>query len=348
MSDHPQRRKNRATLKQVADRAGVSATTASLVLNGKAAHRRISAETHIKVQAAAQELNYAPNLLVRSLRKGRTHIISFYNGFREREASDLYIEKLGSAIEVFGGKAGYDILVHCNYDRSPQETYQFLNGGLADGVLLFCPHPNDPMLPLLRKSSLPVVLIGARDPQKMFSSVADNVESGMKMATDAIVLAGHTAIGAFTSSLPRRTDPERRVSLLQRYLKERGLDLLPNGVLDSSKGIEKGFDALMNLPQPPTVIFCWHDFVAYEVLKLCEARGIRVPDELSLVGYDGLIWPDRTSHIVTSILVDLDFLAEKSVEFLDGAIRSSHAPYQELEPGAQFLRGTTLFNFYRK
>lgn len=333
--------KGRATLQEVAERAGVSPTTASLVLNGKAASRRISLAARERVSSAARALNYAPNLLVRSLRQGRTHILSFYNAVRERQANDLYVERLGSAIEVAGGECGYDILVHCNYERSPKETYEFLNGGLADGVLLFCARSDDPLLPLLRNSSLPVVLIGSRDPERMFPSVADNAAAGMKMAADAILAAGHRRIAVFTSSLDRLFDPSLRTDLLCSNLAAAGVTIRPEFIKDEMAGISKGLEDLLTDPNPPTALFCWHDYLAYELLKVCEAKGIRVPADLSVIGYDGLIWPDRSPHVVTSIHVDLADLGRKAVELLADSIHSG-GNCREDEPSLTFLPGTTL------
>ena len=150
---------SRTTLIQVAERAGVSPTTASLVLCGKASKHRISEETLDRVQRAAQELDYAPNLLVRSMQRGRTHILSFFNGFRYRDTNDLYMDQLSAAIERAAGKRGYDILVHCDFERTAEETYRFLNGGRADGLIFFAPPEDDPLLPYLLTSRLPTVLI---------------------------------------------------------------------------------------------------------------------------------------------------------------------------------------------
>src|SRR5580704_6893454 len=111
------RQAQRTRLLEVANRAGVSVSTASLVLAGKSANRRISEDTRERVRKIAEDLNYAPNLLTRSLRRGRTHILSFYSTFRNREEADVYMDNLSSAVEMAGGQAGYDILVHCHYDR---------------------------------------------------------------------------------------------------------------------------------------------------------------------------------------------------------------------------------------
>ncbi|RYG41863.1 LacI family transcriptional regulator, partial [bacterium] len=137
MGDLVSSNRSRSTLNDVAQAAGVSTSTASLVLAGKAGERRISEETHRRVHLAAVNLGYTPSLLHRSIRRGRTHVISFYNAFRNRDWSDLYMDQMAAGIEHAGGGYGYDVLAHCNYNRSVQETYEFLNGGFADGVILF-------------------------------------------------------------------------------------------------------------------------------------------------------------------------------------------------------------------
>ncbi|HLP00040.1 MAG TPA: LacI family DNA-binding transcriptional regulator, partial [Fimbriimonas sp.] len=109
--------RSRSTLHDVAGAAGVSASTVSAVLAGKSGHRRISEETRTKVFTAASALGYTPNLLHRSMRRGRTNVISFYNAFRNRARGDLYLDRLSEGLEHAGGELGYDILVHCNYSR---------------------------------------------------------------------------------------------------------------------------------------------------------------------------------------------------------------------------------------
>src|SRR5258708_29080359 len=89
-------RGGRSTLKEIAREAGVSVSTASVVLGGKAAQRRISHAVQRRVQEVARQHDYSPNLLVRSLQEGRTHILSFYNAFGHRHPDELYIDPLAT------------------------------------------------------------------------------------------------------------------------------------------------------------------------------------------------------------------------------------------------------------
>lgn len=336
----PKPASGRITLKEVAARAGVSASTASLVLTGKAEGRGIPAETNERVRRAALDLNYAPNLLLRSLRRGRTHVVSFYNAFRHRFVRDLYMDRLSAAVEYAGGNYGYDVLVHCNFSRKPQETYQFLNGGLSDGVMIFAPQPEDPLLGYLRRSDLSAVLLNARDPLGQFPSVADDSDEGMRLVADALMERGHRRIAIFvTDGYP---DALKRAGLLRQLLAEHGVDIPEHRVIGFVEDRTQTLADLLKEPDPPTAIFCWHDRVAYWALESCEELGISVPDQLSIIGYDGIHWPAVTSHIAASVLVDLEHLADQGMRVLDLYIQGYDGPLIEEDLPVAFSPGTTL------
>src|SRR4029079_7846178 len=107
-----------------------SVSTASLVLAGKAAPRRISPEVEERVREIARQRDYTPNLLVHSMQRGRTNVLSFYSSFRLRERNDLYMDRLSTAIERAAGGCGYDVLVHCDFRRSAEAFYRHITGGL--------------------------------------------------------------------------------------------------------------------------------------------------------------------------------------------------------------------------
>src|SRR5438067_338234 len=115
MSEITTKKNGRTTLKDIALLAEVSVSTASLVLAGKGAERRISAEVELRVREVARQQDYSPNLLVHSLQQGRTHVISFYSAFHNRERNDLYMDRVATAIERAAGQRNYDVLVHCDF-----------------------------------------------------------------------------------------------------------------------------------------------------------------------------------------------------------------------------------------
>jgi LacI family transcriptional regulator len=334
----------RVTLKDVARLAECSVTTASLVLAGKAKERRISEEVVERVQTVARELDYAPNLLVRSLRKGATQVIALYNGFGLREEKDLFMDHLASLMVRAAGAAGYDLLTHCDYSRPVEETYRLLNGGRSDGLIYFGPLAN-PLVPLLRRSRLPVVLLNRVDDEGVLSSVAGDENEGMRQIAEALVQKGHRRIAAVSSN-PGHSKATERVAALQRFLAEQGASLPSERILPHYIG--GPFDAagilnnLLGQPEPPTALFCWNDETGYQMLEACQALDISVPERLSVVGYDGLHWPSTSPHLLVSINIHLKAQTETAVRLLDNIIQGQvTSPIQEISP-VTLTEGTTL------
>jgi LacI family transcriptional regulator len=333
---------NRATLHEVAERAEVSVSTVSLVLSGKAKNRRISDDTCDKVRRAAEELNYAPNLLTRSLRKGRTNILSFFSTFRHREWGDIYMDRVASAIETSGGDLGYDILVQCNFNRDLKETFQFLNGGIAEGLILFAPESDDPLLAMLRKSPLPVVIMNGVDPLGQYCSVSDDVYQGMDTLASELLARGHTRIAALGAEGADIRDSALRIHLLESAIQRGGGAIVASAQISSRAAIETILKQWMKLPNPPTAVFCWNDSLAYQFLEICENMGIAIPDQLSIVGYDGIHWPSVSTHISSSVEVDIRSTAQLAVSMLDRVIENPTLKGVHEFSQVRFCEGTTL------
>jgi len=337
-------RNGRATLKDIARLAGVSVSTASTVLSGKGPQSRISADVQRRVREVARRHDYAPNLLVRSLQRGRTDILSVYNAFGSSTYGDPYIDRLTTAIERTAGQHEYDVLVHCHFTRPADETYRRLNGGRADGLIWLGPTTDDPLLPLLRGSRLPIVLLARVDEEGVLSSVCDDLRDGMRQVADEFVQLGHRRIAAFINTA--HTDSSVRTDVLRARLAEHGVALPERWVIPVNGGDPSELDAalrfLLSESPSPTGLFCWHDRLGYEVLEACERLGVAVPDRLSLIGYDGLHWPCTSRHVLASVDVHLGALAETAVILLDEQIQGKcAAPVQKLYP-VSFLQGTTL------
>lgn len=333
------KQRSRVTLVDVARLAGVSSSTASLVLSGRASELRIQDETSERVIQAAKQVGYVPNQVLRSVRKGRTNIISFYSAFRYRNAEDQYMDRMTAAVQYACGLFGYDVLVHCNYRRRPQETYQFLDGGWADGLILLAPLPDDPLLPYLRTSAMPTVLLNKPDPEAVLHSVCDNESSGLRLIANALVSRGHQRICAIWEDGIAAQDGVDRVQLLRQELQKLGVTLR---ILQVRHPLAEMLTELIESPEPPTALFAWNDRLAYQILEACDELGIRVPEQLSVVGYDGIHWPSTSRHIATSVKVDMTQLALQAMETLDALIESKGAAPLLQQTPATLEPGTTL------
>lgn len=333
---------SRATLIDVSERAGVSPTTASLVLSGKGSNVRISPETDARVRKAAEDLDYSPNLLVRSLQRGKTQVLAFFSAFRNIDLEDLYMFRLSMGLERAAGEQGYDLLVHCVFNRSTKEMYRFVNGGRADGLVLWAPRADDPILPLLRQSSLPVVLLNSRDPHGVLPSIKDDYASGMKMLGEALLAHGHRNVAGLHVDENTARDAEERFAALRKVLRSQGGDLAEEDIVNAATGKREAIERILRSPNRPTAIFCWHDRLAYEILGVCDSMGLNIPEDISIVGYDGIRWAVDSRHIVTSVEVDLMALTRAGVALLCESIRSAEIENPERTLPVRFVPGTTI------
>lgn len=343
---HQGKAQGRATLSEIAKSAGVSVSTASLVLADKAKERRISDAVIVRVKTAAKTMDYAPNLLVQSIQRGQTHVLSFFNGFRNRNQDDLYMDRLSTAIEQAAGRRGYDILIYCDFRRSDQETYRNLNGGRCDGLLFFAPQSTDHLLPYLRKSRLPVVLVNRVDPEHILSSVHPTPIGGIDQIAGHLVQLGHRRFAAITNVPGGNPAAAERIAQMQAFLTPYNLAIPERWIVPTldhrPSDAERALRFLMGEPEPPTALFCWHDRIGYQILEQCDVQGVSVPEQLSLFGYDGLHWPAATRHTLASVTTDLEGLAEAAVDLLDGLIRhQAEEPVEQVLPVSPKL-GTTL------
>ncbi|MDX1933285.1 MAG: LacI family DNA-binding transcriptional regulator [Capsulimonadales bacterium] len=339
-------RVRRITLKDIAGMAGVSVSTASLVLAGKSADRRISREVEERVRDIAVRHDYNPNLLVKSMQRGRTHVLAFYSAFRRRERNDLYMDRLSTAILRGAGERGYDVLTYCDFSRPTGDIYRHINGGLADGLVFFGPYESDPLLPLLRESRLPVVLLLHEDAEDKLCSVVEDVREGIRRIAVALVDQGHRRIAAAISPPGDLTDSHRRLALLRASLASLGVSLPDEMVApisdDDRYPAEDALRRWMALPEPPTALFCWHDRLGYRILEACDRLNLRIPQTLSLIGYDGLHWPSLSSHVLTSVAVDIDAAASAALGMLDGLINGESPLERTILLPVRWEEGTTF------
>jgi len=346
MPKAPTTKHRRARLQDIAESAGVSISCVSLVLGNKARERRISEEVVKRVRKAATDLDYSPNIVAQNLQHGRSHTISFFNGFRQANPGDIYMDKLSGGIQVACGKLGYDLLVTCDFSRSAEDTYRYLNGGRCDGLVLFAAGEHEPLLPYLQASKLPTVLLNGIDPTERMASVSEDDASGMSQIADLLVSLGHRRIAAFSHTGYANLDSVRRVRLLREYLSAYSIHIPERWILDSNDPEdmhpERDLDTILAEPEPPTAIFCWHDLLGYRVLEHCARRGIDVPGQISVIGYDGIRWPSASPHELASIRVDVAAIAQEAVNVLNERINDPESEFVHRLVPVSLSMGTTL------
>ena len=280
------------TLQDIAEEAGVSRSTVSRALNGQG---RMTDETRNYIKSLAEEMGYSPNLLAQSLHDAKTHTI----GVVITSVGDPYVQKLVEGIEEVANNAGYTILLGASKFDAEKEIETILNfyQRRVDGIIVHAAHLSASNSNRLASIDVPIVLITnmADDIGTYHHVTIDERKESMK-AVDYLFAIGHRNIG-YVNSPVRPYLNERR---LAGYKDAHNANRQPIDVghiirLPTMSDFETGFRALdMILDTNVTAVFCFNDAIAIGVLNACRERGISVPDDLSIVGFDNI---DQSSWI---------------------------------------------------
>jgi LacI family transcriptional regulator len=273
-------------MSDVAARAGVSKTTVSHVLNNLPG-KRIGAETRARVRAAAAELDYVPNEVARSLRIQRTQTLAVVSD--EVLTTPFAVDMITGAQEAASGLGWLLFLVNTGVDRALEAAeIEALKRRRVDGfVYMRMYHHAQVDLPA-GLHGLPTVLVnGTCSDQTISSIVPDEIDGGLN-ATLELVRRGHSLI-AFINSVDDIPASRGRLAGYRAALEQAGVRLRPEYVVDShtdSRGGYQAADHLLGLDEPPTAIFAFSDRIALGVYHAAVLRGLRIPDDLSVIGFD--------------------------------------------------------------
>jgi len=162
----------------------------------------------------------------------------------------------------------------------------------------------------------------------------------MRLVAEALVAQGHHQISATTYRTGNSLDPTGRIGRLKEELARLDVPLADDFVLpfDNAEDIARRFLALT--PRP-TALFVWHDGNAYTLLQAFESLGLTIPDDLSIVGYDGIHWPSKSANVIASVAVPVHEMARIGVCLLDRLIAGDGQPGNQIIP-VTFNPGSTL------
>lgn len=319
-----------AKVTDVARLAGVSAMTVSKALNGR---DRISEETRARVLAAASELGYVANAAARSLRGGRTDIL----GLLVQDLSNQYFAEIVRGASEAIRERGLDLVLYTSSNDPERERQRVatLSGGVSDGLIIVAPHGSPGLLDQLQHSRVPVVLINAWNAGD-FPTVNPENMLGARAATEHLLALGHRRVGFVTGRpdsplSPERPDGVMRLTGYRQGLAAAGLPfdetLLHPGGLHLPQGREAGH-ALLDLPDPPTAIFAANDLCAFGVIEAARERGLRVPEDLSVVGFDDVPLAAQVQPALTTVHHPLSDLGHRAatllLDLLSGRARERH------------------------
>ncbi|WP_163512469.1 LacI family DNA-binding transcriptional regulator [Fodinicola acaciae] len=327
-----------ASLRDVAQRAGVSVKTVSNVVNG---YEHVTPTTRAKVEAALSELNYKPNLSARNLRRGRSGIIAL----ALPELDSPYFAELARAMIKAAEDAGYTVLIDQTDGLLERERHVLagIRPQLVDGLIVSPLAVGREEL-AARTDDTPMVLLG----ESVFEGPADHVAidnvAAAGIATEHLVSIGRQRIAAIGVQPP---DGQGTARLrLQGYLDALGAaglpveeDLIKQGETFHRKDGVKAVQELLALPEPPDAVFCFNDLLALGAIRGAHEAGVRVPEDIAIVGIDDIEDGQYSTPSLTTISPDKDQIARLSMEFLqsrmagdrDAAPREVQADFRLIE-----------------
>ena len=313
-----------ATIQDVARAAGVAASTVSRYLNGQL---KVSPATEAKVLEAVAELGYVPNAAGRNLARRRSGVI----GLVVPEISNLYFGTIADyAVEAVERHGRLVLLCSHRSQSVKQSSYiDLLATGAVDGMLYLGSFRSNERLAVAIADGLPVVVVDepiAGLPP--VSTVVMDDYAGGYQATSYLVALGHRRI-AFVSGPDELGSVQERFRGYRDALAKGGLDTADQVRLSGQFTEQFGMSALPHLlaaAEPPTAAFVASDDIALGVLSAAEAHGIRVPDDLSIVGFDDIRFAQYVRPRLTTIRSPVDRLAQTGVELLFERLADPQAP----------------------
>ncbi|KQZ18722.1 LacI family DNA-binding transcriptional regulator [Streptomyces clavifer] len=318
-------------LKDVAALAGVSTRTVSNVVSGSAP---VAAETRARVQAALDELGYRPNMAARSLRAGRTGLI----GLAIPELHSPYFGELASLIVEAAQQRSWTVVIDQTFG-DPHAEKRLLEGvgsRLVDGLVI-SPWSLGPEELSDRSRDVPVVLLGEQPPRGLADRVAvDNVLAADE-ATTHLIDSGRRRIAAIGVQ-PHLHNETARQRLAGYHQALRRAGLLPDPHLEKAVTALHRADgasamaALLEADTRPDAVFAFSDELALGALHIAHERGVRVPQDLAVVGFDGTEDGRYANPPLTTVVPDKRQIAERALQCLADRIYSpaSAVPPQDV------------------
>ncbi len=301
------------TIYQVAERAGVSLSTVSRVLNGKASVNKVLKE---RVEKAVKELNYRPNSVARSLANNRTDSV----GVLVPELNAPFFGDLMQAVESTLRAADKHVIISVgrNCLETEKDAVEFLISRNCDALIMHAEALPDEYLLELNQSKLPVALVNRQVEGLPDACTSLDNEKGGYLATRHLLELGHKDI-AYISGPTDKCDASLRLEGHKRALSEAGLPTNPQLIFNGDYSEEDGKIGLLELMArdvPFTALVCANDWMASGAISCARDLGMSLPHDLSVVGFDDVVFAHHVFPRLTTVSNPIAEMAEMSAKYI--------------------------------
>ncbi|HHF4955168.1 substrate-binding domain-containing protein [Haemophilus influenzae] len=326
-----------ATMKDIARLAQVSTSTVSHVINGS---RFVSDEIREKVMRIVSELNYTPSAVARSLKVRETKTI----GLLVTATNNPFFAEVMAGVEQYCQQHQYNLIIAATGGDAKrlQQNLQTLMHKQVDGLLLMCGDSRF-QADIELAISLPLVVMDWWFTELNADKILENSALGGYLATKALIDAGHRKIGIITGNL-KKSVAQNRLQGYKNALSEAKIALNPHWIVESHfdfEGGALGIQSLLTQSSRPTAVFCCSDTIAVGAYQAIQQQGLRIPQDLSIMGYDDIELARYLSPPLSTICQPKAELGKLAVEALLQRIKNPNENYRTLvlEPTC-ILRGS--------
>ncbi len=314
------------TLRDVARQSRVSPSTVSHVLNGT---RPVSDDLRNRVSSAIQELGFEPNAMARSLKVKRSNTI----GLVIADIGNPFFTAVVRGVEDVAQKSGFTVIVGSS-DEDPEKEAEYLRvfySRRVDGLILAPAGQRHAYLQRLVHAHVPLVFLDREVPDLGVSSVVVDGESAARDAVRHLIGLGHTRIGMITGR-PFISSAADRIRGYRQALEWSGLALDDRLVVSGGSRTDEArtaTESLLDLVPPPTALFVGNNLMTIGAVAAIQARGLRVPDDVAIVGFDDFDWADVFQPRLTTVAQPTYELGRVAAEMLVDQITKRSEPHVE-------------------
>lgn len=316
-----------ATIYDIAKEAGVSIATVSKVINRNG---RISDKTRKRVLDIMKRLDYQPSLVASALTKKRTYTI----GLLIPDLANPFFAEIARSVEDRAHALGFNLVI-CNTDNDPakEESYaDLLKQKGADGIVLATGARNNEIVKKLLAQNPAIAVLAREMPSLAVDTVLVDDFLGGYLAADHLIGLGHRRIAVVTEKFEVMSSRER-VRGYRQALEEAGISYEEDLVRVSSFHVQDGKETALRLleePNPPTAIFACNDLLAIGAIQAARERGIAVPRELSVVGFDNTILATIIDPPLTTVAQPIQEMGARTVDLISDEINGTSSGKQRI------------------
>ena len=303
-----------ATMKDIADRAGVSITTVSHVVNGT---RFVSEKIRERVIDVMDELGYQPNVLARGLRRGESSTI----GLIVPDVTNPYFAEIARSVEDACAERGYGVIL-CNSDGRPErqrQAVEVLASNRVAGLILVNVGMTEREAAMFEGLSIPMVMLDREIPGFAADSIQIDNARGGRQATEYLLSLGHRKIACLAG--PSEVSPSGdRVDGFREALQNAGIEPDQELILTGDFTPEGGHICARQLmamgPDMPTALFACNDLMAFGAITAFAEKGVRVPGDISVVGFDDIRLASYFNPALSTVAQPRHAMGQRAVKIL--------------------------------